>query len=191
MDDLEKRQLTGLMSAYQEGNLKAFERLYQQIRPVLLQYLLSRTFDRDWAEELTQEAFLQIHRSRRTYLRGRPVIPWAIAIARHVYLASRRARYRRGKHETLLDEILPELPVPPDLENSAEQHLIRRALTHLSGEQREAVLMHHVLGLTFQEISGVLGIGRSTAKLRAHRGIKNVRKILSVSACNRKGPKGK
>jgi RNA polymerase sigma-70 factor (ECF subfamily) len=179
------------MSAYQGGDLDAFDSLYRQLRPILFQYLLLRTFDRQWVEDLVQESFLQLHKARRTYLVDRPVLPWALAIARHVHLMARRRSSRRAKHEKLVEDALPEIPVPSDLEWSAEHHLVRKALTRLSADQREVLLMHHVWGLSFREISGVLGIRRGAAKLRAYRGIKNLRRILELEICNHHRHKGK
>ncbi len=178
MARLEEKQLTELMQLYQKGGIEAFESLYQLLRPVLVQYLLSRTLDRDWTEELLQDTFLQLHRVRGTYMPSKPVLPWVLAIARHVHLSTRRKRLRRGKHEALSPDSLPEIPVPPELERSAEEQIVRKALTRLPAEQREPLLLHHVWGLSFREIAGVLGIRRTTAKLRAHRAVKKVRMIL-------------
>ena len=54
------------------------------------------------ADDLLQETFMQIHRSRRTYEPGRPVTPWIYAIARHVYLMKRRSAGRRIRFEERL-----------------------------------------------------------------------------------------
>jgi len=58
------------------------------------------------AEELLQETFLQIHRSRRTYLPGRPVTPWIFSIAHHVYLGDRRARIKKAGRDLSIEDKL-------------------------------------------------------------------------------------
>jgi RNA polymerase sigma-70 factor (ECF subfamily) len=89
--------LPALMMAYQAGELSAFERLYERLAPPLRQYLRSLTFDPATAEDLLQEAFLQIHRSRRSYRPPKPVMPWAFSIARNVYRMNRRSAGRRPR----------------------------------------------------------------------------------------------
>jgi len=177
------------MAAYQGGDYEAFESLYKTLRPVLFQYLLYKTFDYPLSEDLLQEAFLQLHRSRRTYMPGKPVLPWALAIARNVFLMDWRARKRRRKHEAGEDKMLPEEAVTRPFEGMAERQALRQALALLTSDQREILLMHHGLGLTFREIAGVLGILSGTAKLRAHRAIKVLRKILGVSDVTEDPPK--
>jgi RNA polymerase sigma-70 factor (ECF subfamily) len=169
------------MRAYQAGKIEAFESLYEFLRPVLYQYLLYKTFNASWSEDLLQETFLQLHRSRRTYIPGKPVLPWAIAIARNVFLMDFRSRSRRRKHEIFVEEYLPEAATTSPFEGIAERQTVRRALARLTPDQREILLMHHALGFNFSEIAGVLGILRSTAKLRAHRAIKSLRKILGIT----------
>lgn len=169
-----------LMIAYQSGSIDAFESLYRILQPTLLQYLTYQTFDRSLAEDLLQETFLQLHRSRRTYMPGRAVMPWAIAIARNVWLMDLRARRRRKHHETESATELPEIPMTEEFEGMAERHALRQALTRLASDQREILMMHHIWGLSFHEIAGILGIRRGAAKLRAHRAIKNLRSILEV-----------
>ncbi len=172
--------LVDLMVSYQAGTLKAFEMLYSAMKPRLLQYLLSLAFDPSRAEDLLQETFLQLHRSRRTYQPRRPVMPWAFAITRHVFLMDRRAAKRREQHE--VDELanLPELPIPADVEQLADRELIGKALSRVSEPRREALLLHHVWGFSFGEIGALLGIRKGTAKLRAYRGMQSLRQELGV-----------
>lgn len=172
------RHLSDLMAAYQEGDLAAFEGLFRALRPGLQRYLCVLTRNQGRAEDLLQETFLQVHRSRRTYLRGRPVVPWVFAIARHVYLMDVRKRARRQRQETALGDPLPEMPVPPEAEGLADRERLQRALGRLPADQIEALTLHHVWGFTFGEIGATLGIRAVTAKLRAFRGMRRLREIL-------------
>ncbi len=181
-DAEEKNRLIDLMMAYQAGEVGAFEELYQLLKPRLYQYLIVRTLDRTWAEELLQETFLQIHRSRRTYLPRRPVSPWAFAISRHVFLMAWRSRCRRRSREEPLEDELPDLPVPPDADGWTELSQVWQALRELPSDQREALLLHHYHGLSFREIGGVLGIRAGTAKLRAHRGLLRLRQRMEADS---------
>ena len=78
------------MIGYQAGSLEMFEELFDALSPGLRGYLVSLTRDLDRAQDLLQETFLQMHRSRHTYTPPRPVKPWAFGIARHVHLMDRR-----------------------------------------------------------------------------------------------------
>lgn len=175
-----EQQLSALMTAYQQGDIHAFDGLYQGLRPRLQKYLLVLTRGRSHAGDLLQETFLQIHRSRRTYLPGRPVVPWAFAIARHVYLMDVRKRTRMRTQEIVLDDPLPEIPVPPEAEGLAEKERLQKALGQLPADQIEAVTLHHVWGFTFEEIGATLGIRGVTAKVRAFRGMKRLKEILGA-----------
>lgn len=170
--------LNELMMAYQRGDGTAFEALYTQIAPQLGGYLRALCRDAARAEDLLQEAFLQVHRSRHTYLPPRPVKPWVYAIARNVFLMSRRSAFRRARHESVADEALPEVPVPAEVERLADRTTLQRALGSLPHDRREAMLLHHVWGFSFREAGAVLGVSEAAAKLRAHRGIRRLRELL-------------
>ncbi len=189
VSETEEREpdLRVLMVAYQAGELAAFDKLYGLLAPKLRGYLSSLTWNPSLAEDLLQETFLQIHRSRRTYMPGRPVRPWAFAIARHVFLMDRRRAARRSKFESgHLDE-LPEIPVPPSIEQLGTRTDVRKALARLADDGREAVLLHHVWGFSFGEIGALLGIREGTAKLRAYRAINTLREMLSRETANEGG----
>jgi len=170
--------LIRLMAGYQAGDAGAFEEFYHLTRHRLYQFLLVKTLDSHWAEDLLQETFLQIHRSRRTYQQGRPVAPWIFAIARHIYLMSLRSRRRHEGRETPLEDILSDFPVPGTAGPGSDLSDVRKALALLPHEQREALLLFHYWGFTFKEIGATLGIRAGTAKLRAHRGLQRLKEHL-------------
>ena len=93
----------------------------------------------------------------------------------------RRASKRLGKHEDLADEELPEVPIPAEMEGLAERDLLRRALAQLPEDRREAVVLHHIQGLSFAEIGAVSGVSAGAAKLRAHRGMVEMREFLRTA----------
>jgi len=175
-------ELPRLMFAYQGGDSRAFEALYDRLAPPLLGYLHSLARDRGRAEDLLQETFLQLHRARATYQPGRPVKPWLYAIARNVFLMHRRAASRRGRREVLADEDLPEVPVPPEVEGLADRAAVRHALAAIPEERREAVVLHHIMGMSFKEVGSVLGVSEGAAKVRAHRGMVQLREALGAGA---------
>ena len=74
------------MSAYQNGRLEAFDRLYFALEEELRGFFRARCHDAHRVDDLLQDTFLQIHRSRRGYLPGLPVRPWVYAIAKRVFL---------------------------------------------------------------------------------------------------------
>ncbi len=170
--------LVALMVAYQGGDVTAFESLYGELAPQLQGYLRALVRDGARAEDLLQETFLQVHRARHTYMPPRPVKPWIYAIARNVFLMHRRAAGRRGRHEAVANDELPELPIPAEMESLADRDAVRRALARLPEDRREALVLHHLWGLSFREVGAVQGISEAAAKLRAHRGMVALRELL-------------
>jgi RNA polymerase sigma-70 factor (ECF subfamily) len=168
-------ELRRLMTMYQRGSLEAFEQLYAALAAPLRGYLTALTRNPAHADDLVQESFLQIHRSRHTYRADLPVRPWVFAIARHVWLMDVRARSRRpsGSGE------MPEMPVPAMMEGLADRDALRRALGSLLDDRREALLLHHVWGFSFAEIGQMLGIRADAAKLRSSRGMNDLRAMLA------------
>ena len=167
------------MTGYLDGQLPAFDRLYAALSPRLRSYLLGQCRDAAVADDLVQETFLQLHRSRRTYEPGRPVTPWVFAIARHVYLMHRRSTGRRLRfHETFAAETRTGDVVHDDVRMLADQDVVRRALETVPADQRRALEMHHIEGWSFAEIAERLGIRVNAAKTRAFRGMRKLKRQI-------------
>jgi RNA polymerase sigma-70 factor (ECF subfamily) len=165
------------MIRYQGGSLDAFQEIYVQLARGVRRYLRHLACGSETADDLLQETFLQIHRSRGAYNPAHAVKPWVFGLARNVFLMNRRAARRWAEvHESR--EELPEFPVPPEVERLGSTDEVRRCIAGLSADQAEALLLHHEWGFSFHEIAGMLGISAATARARASRGMAGLRGAL-------------
>jgi RNA polymerase sigma-70 factor (ECF subfamily) len=172
-------RLRELMREYQSGRFEAFDDIYASIAPAVRRYLLSRPgAEAAKADDLVQETFLQMHRARHTYDSSFPLMPWAMAIARHVWLMDRRTRSRRPWAPDDVADI--DLPVRGEAASFADRDEVRRALGQVAPARREALIQHHVLGFSFREIAQRAGIAETAAKLRSSRGMAQLRALLKT-----------
>ena len=172
------QELRALMIRYQGGSLEAFQALYAQVAPGVRRYLLHLAAGSEIADDLLQETFLQMHRSRAAYNPKYAVRPWVFGLARNVFLMNRRAARRWATiHESR--ENLPEFPVLPEADRLGSQDEIRRCIACLPPDQAEALLLHHEWGFSFEEIAGMLGISAAAARARASRGMIDLRVALN------------
>jgi RNA polymerase sigma factor (sigma-70 family) len=166
-----------LMERYVDGEAEAFEHLYRRVSPNLMGYLLRLTRNRERAEDLLQITFSKIHRARGSYLRGAPVLPWILAIARRSFLDERRSAQVRTE-DLSPDGALPEpqtdeRPLPTEVSDALEV-----ALDRLPETYREAIVLTKITGLSVAEAASVLGATETAVKLRVHRGYNQLRKEL-------------
>jgi RNA polymerase sigma-70 factor (ECF subfamily) len=175
----EPPELAALMASYQAGDLAAFDALYARLASPIRRFLLSLAHDETWVDDLVQETFLQIHRSRRTYNASFPVQPWAFAIAHHVFLMGRRVRRRKHDFDVapVDDQALAAVRSCEDA--LAARDRVTKALGGLSPGNRRALWLHHVEGWSFADVARKLGIREAAAKLRASRGMSVLRRTLS------------
>ena len=178
--------LRTLMTAYQRGDLDAFDRLYAALERELRGFLRVRCHDAQRVDDLLQETFLQIHRSRRSYLPGLPVRPWVYAIARRVFLMHVRTVKRRESRETTELSMAPEPEVPAASGRIADRSTLVSALRQVPADGRRAFLLHHWRGLSFHEIAARLGIAPGAAKLRSSRAASRLRRLLDADQGDKK-----
>ncbi|MGD9902787.1 MAG: RNA polymerase sigma factor [Vicinamibacterales bacterium] len=168
-----------MMVAYQSGVLEGFKDLYALLAPPLRRYLGYLARHHDVADDLLQETFLQMHRSRASWDPTRPVAPWAFGLARNVFLMHRRAASRFSAVHQASDSP-PEIPVPAEADSLAARDLVQRALAALGIDQSESLLLHHVWGFTFEEIAGMTGVTPAAARARSSRAMAALRATLSA-----------
>ncbi len=166
-----------LMERYVDGDAEAFEFLYRRVSPNLMGYLLRLTRNRERAEDLLQITFSKIHRARGSFLKGAPVLPWILAIARRSFLDERRSAHVRTEDlspdGSLPEPQLEERALPVELSDALEV-----ALDRLPETYREAIVLTKITGLSVAEAATVLGSTETAVKLRVHRGYNQLRKEL-------------
>jgi RNA polymerase sigma-70 factor (ECF subfamily) len=125
-------------------------------------------------EDLTQMTFLSVVRSRDRYLRGAPVVPWLLSIAANAARDSLR-RKKPGIEEPTATGEPGDVPVEPVQSDPGLQKQLERALAQLPESQREAVVLHKVHGLSFDQIAEMFGTSSTAVRIRAHRGYEKLK----------------
>jgi RNA polymerase sigma-70 factor, ECF subfamily len=169
------------MARLQRGEDQALRTLYERHARSIYNYARRLLDDAGTAEEVLQETFLRVYRERAAF---RPVATfrtWAFTIARNLCLDILRAPARAS---TLAAETLPEVrdaaPTPLErLERAEEAAAVRRALAELSPDDREIILLSRYHGLRYREIAALVGASEDAVKMRAHRALTRLRKILA------------
>ena len=174
----ENADLRRLMVAYQAGDASAFDELYAGLASRLRRYLGGLSRDAASAEDLLQETFLRLHKARHSYDPALPLLPWAYAIARHVFLMDRRRRCR-SRETPLLGVDAPVVALRERPWAGAE---VGRLLGQIERDRRAAIVLHYVWGFRFDEIAARLGITEGAARARAHRAMEAIRRFLGRRA---------
>jgi RNA polymerase sigma-70 factor (ECF subfamily) len=180
-----------LMLAYAHGDATAFERLYLRHKGPTYRYFLRHTSDRSAADELHQDVWLNVVRSRERYAAEARFTTWLYTIARHRLVDHWRAR--RGASFTSLDD--DETHSPSDcgmntdgradtadpldraIDAQSGQRLLA-ALTGVPGPQRDAFLLHVEAGLPIGDIAALANVPAETIKSRLRYAYRRLRAAL-------------
>ena len=180
-----------LMLRVKEGDGASFAILLDKHRSPVIHFLFRMVQNQAVAEELAQEVFLRVYRSRATYEPTARFTTWLFRIATHLALNA----LRDGKNERLqerLDDDTGQMPVrqvsdrKPSVEQSmvhqAKMEEIRRAIVALPEKQRAAVLMHKYEEMEYSQIAKVLGCSESAVKSLLFRAYETLRARLAHMA---------
>jgi RNA polymerase sigma-70 factor (ECF subfamily) len=159
-----------LMTAYVAGDKAAFRELFKRYTPLLQRAMARDLRSSEEANDLVQQTFLHLHRSRLDFEPGRKLKPWVFTIA----LNLKREYFRRSKrrHETSLedDRVAEPFEGPRGQERSDAARETTLALSALPAEHREVIELHWFGGLSFPEVAEAVGSTVAAVKVRAHRG---------------------
>ncbi len=184
------RALTAAMDRCARGDPAAFDELYRLAAPRVRGFLLRLCGDAALADDLTQEAFLRVHRARGSFAEGASAFPWILAIARNALRDSARraqARPSVGGTTNATDDG-PQHEAAPDARGdevlAAREMLeiVRRTLAAMPVLHREAFVLIRFEGLSVSEAAQVLGATEGAVKVRAFRAYEALRAALSAQA---------
>ena len=142
--------------------------------PALTGYLYHCNVPPGDREDILQECWIRVHRSRHKYRDTEPVLPWVFAIMRHTRLDAYRKMRRRRSREIEMP-ILPERGVAIDALGDLEA---RKLLDHLPEAHRQILWMMKVEGRNVPEVAAALRCSEGAVKQRAHRAYTKLRSLL-------------
>jgi len=179
-----------VMLELRSGNMAAFDILLAKYRKPIIHFMFRMVHNQAVAEELAQEVFLRVYRSRETYRAEARFSTWLYRIATNLGVNhARDTRHERSASTIYLDETDSETGTTPDVADSspsAEANILRRErmnairqhVMSLPERQQSAVLMHKYEGMDYKQIGEVLKLSESATKSLLFRAYQTLREKL-------------
>lgn len=179
-----------IMLRVRAGDVAGYDILIDKYRKPIINFMYRMVHNQAVAEELAQEVFLRVYRSRETYRAEAKFTTWLYRIATNLGVNhARDTKYERTAQNVYLDEPDPETGTTPDVADSTisvEEHLvreermraIRKHVMALPERQRVAVLMHKYQGLDYKQIGEALKLSESATKSLLFRAYQTLRESL-------------
>ena len=179
-----------VMLRVKAGDQSAFDYLVQKYRRPLVGFMYRMAHNAAVAEDLAQEVFLRVYRSRQTYEASAKFTTWLYRIATNLAVNhARDTRHERAEVTVSLDEPDEETGTTPDLADgtmSAEEAMVRRErmlairakVEALPERQKMAVIMHKYQQMDYKQISEVLKLSESATKSLLFRAYETLREQL-------------
>src|SRR5215472_15818326 len=172
------------------GDQSAFDYLVQKYRRPMVSFIYRMARNAAAAEDLAQEVFLRVYRSRETYEASAKFTTWLYRIATNLAVNhARDTRHERPEVQVSLDEPDEETGTTfevPDASMNAEQQIVRRErmlairkkVEALPEQQRLAVIMHKYQQMDYKQIADVLKKSESATKSLLFRAYETLREQL-------------
>jgi RNA polymerase sigma-70 factor (ECF subfamily) len=168
------RELLDRCRAHAPG---AFEELVEQTHRQVYTLALRLVGDRYEAEDVTQEAYLRVHRSLRGFRGDARFETWLHRIVANTAMSQLRRKGRFGDPVEEPERVI-RVPSGPSTDDVPERDEVRRALTALPPGQRVVIVMKDVYGFSTDEIAEHMGTSPGAVKVRLHRARRNLRDLI-------------
>ena len=154
-----------------------FKRALADVAPHLRAFARGLCGCRDRADDLAQEAMLRAWAARDRYAAGTNFKAWTFTILRNSFFSSlRRRKFEQGPVSTDSDVQISRAPQPAHMELLEVQH----ALSRISPERRQALLLVGAAGMSYDEAADVCACPVGTIKSRVNRARSDLLKILEI-----------
>lgn len=171
-----------LLRRHLEGDASAFGALINRYRKELFSFLIRFTGDVDLAEDVFQEAFLQLHISAATFDPERRLKPWLFTIAANKARDAMRSRWRKqaapldatvvgaDDEQTSYASLMPSsIPAPDEsLTNFETRQAVQNIVNRMPDSLRVVLLLSYFHEFPYKEIAEMLNVPLGTVKSRLH-----------------------
>jgi len=182
-----------LMLKFKNGDISSFEKLLQKHKERIINIIYQFIGERNEAEDLAMEVFLRVYQAAKSYEPKAKFTTWLYKITTNLCLNAIRKKTKlqtislskpvstgEGKEEELIEKIADAAPSPQQiLEKKERNTLIRKAIDSLSAKQRMAIILQIYEGLSYKEISRILGCSVKSVERRLYWARTNLKEKLS------------
>lgn len=170
-----------LMLAAKNGDDRAFETLVLKHQRPLMNFFRRLGVNTNDAEDLAQQTFIKIYRTRKTYKPSAKFTTWLYLVARQIRIDEIRAAARREKIRLAVKaEVDAEEAMPRRTPQFGLRDDLQSALDRLDEAHRAVVVLGMVQELPYQEVAEILGIPVGTVKSRMFNALKLLREYLDA-----------
>lgn len=166
-----------LLERIASGESAALAELMDRFAPGLMRYATHFLQSADDADEVLQDTFVRAERAIRRGVRPDQMSAWLFRITVN-RCRSRRRQFWRFVGGEAGEAVIARASTPPRVEDNEWRDEITRALAQLSAPTREAFLLKHVEGLTYEEMTTITGAGVPALKMRVSRACDRLRDLL-------------
>ena len=176
--ELSEEALRDLMLKSQSGDKLAYSKLLKELDSLILRYCLRALPSESLALDCKQDVLLSIHRMLHTYDPKRSFFAWLYAIIKNKVIDYYRKTGRLKKREIIDSDLMEsgESPVGPDKDEA--KMTVNNLLRKLPEKFREPLVLSKLYGFSVKEIAKQANISQALVKVRVHRGLKRLQKIL-------------
>jgi RNA polymerase sigma-70 factor (ECF subfamily) len=178
-----------LVQQSRRGDRMAFQALVEKYERRVYAVAYGLLGNREDALDAVQEAFVKVHRSLDRFQGKSSFYTWLYRIAVNAAIdLGRKGSHRQEvefREEIEPDEERGEYPVAPASEDPSERlmrkelgEIIEDAIGKLPSDQRTAIVLREIEGLSYKEIAGIMGCSEGTVMSRLHYGRKKLQEIL-------------
>lgn len=172
-----------------------FNDIYENYHQDLYRFIFYMVKDKEVTEDLVQEVYIKVLKSKNTFKGNSSKKTWLFSIARHTTIDHFRSQ--KSKKERVLDffdwgekgeSLKDDRPLPEEVLIKDEQiQLVYRYLDKCSIDQRSVLILRFIQSFSIKETAEILNFSESKVKTTQHRGIKVVKRHLLHSTDQREG----
>jgi RNA polymerase sigma factor (sigma-70 family) len=166
-----------IMQQVKEGNLEEMSILFERYNVRLYNFFLKLTRNRIVSQDLTQNLFYRMIRYRNTYKSELSVKSWMYQMARNLHIDYCKEEKRSGELFLRTDSYPVDVSDETDGFPEDDYERLEKAISRLSLEQREIIILSRYQGLKYEEISLIINQSVPAIKVAMHRAIKQLRGI--------------
>lgn len=176
----EPAELEALLLACAHGDRAAFRRLYEQTSGRLMALCRRMMRTEEQAEDVLQEAYVQIWRDAASFDPARAsAATWLAVLVRHRALDALRRRREEALGDEDLAAVADETPGPLDLTLAAvDGRRLHLCLDGLGERQRESILLAFLRGLSHPQVSAAMAAPLGSVKSWIRRGLEQLKRCL-------------